>query len=198
MNRTVSPASDIPLRVVDTPEATDAELVAEARGGARWAIEMLFRRHGPMAFRLASRLLGTRHEVPDVVQDSFLAAMRALNRLREATTFSAWFGQIVVHHVHRVRRRERLLSRIGLRSKAPLDPTSLLSRTAPPDVAADVSALYARVERLPEQQRTAFLMRWIEGRQLDEIARLLDVSVPTVKRLLARAGARLGETGGEA
>jgi RNA polymerase sigma-70 factor (ECF subfamily) len=180
------------VRLVRAPAPSDRALVQEARAGALWAKEALFKRHAPMAFRIAARLLGTRDDVPDVVQESFLAVLSSLHRLKESDVFSTWLGQIVVHMVYRVRRRERLLTRLGIRNPVPVDPSSLLSPSVPQDVAVEFAAIYDKVDRLPEKQRIALIMRRIEGRELSEIAVLMRVSIPTVKRLLTRAGEALG------
>ena len=73
-----------------------------ARAGEKWAQEALFRRHARMVNGLAFRLLGRDQDVDDLVQDSFLSALRSLDRLAEPQAFASWLGSIVVRSAHKL------------------------------------------------------------------------------------------------
>src|SRR4051812_39179732 len=75
---------------------TDATLVLAARSGEAWAQEALFRRYSRMVNGLAYRILGRDADVDDLVQDSFLEALRGLERLDNPQAFASWLGSIVV------------------------------------------------------------------------------------------------------
>src|SRR5436190_20397911 len=92
---------------------SDAALVVAARAGEKWAQEALFRRHARMVNGLAYRLLGRDQELDDLVQESFLAALRSLDRLAQPQAFAAWLGSIVVRSSHKLLRRRRMLTRLG-------------------------------------------------------------------------------------
>jgi RNA polymerase sigma-70 factor (ECF subfamily) len=94
---------------------TDAALVVAARAGEDWAREALFRRHAHMVAGMAFRLLGRDEEVDDLVQDSFVEALRSLDRLQTPQAFASWLASIVVRTSSKVIRRRRLLTRLGLR-----------------------------------------------------------------------------------
>jgi RNA polymerase sigma-70 factor, ECF subfamily len=170
---------------------SDAVLVVAARAGEPWAREALFRRYAPMANRLALRLLGRDDEIDDLVQDSFVAALRGLERLQEPQAFGGWLASIVVRTSCKLLRRRRLARRLGLRPAAPIDLDALVSREAPPDVAVELRAIYSLVEELPASVRVPLVLRRVEGYALEEIARVTGASLATVKRRVADAERQL-------
>jgi RNA polymerase sigma-70 factor (ECF subfamily) len=167
---------------------TDAALVVAARAGEDWAREALFRRHAPMVAGMAFRLLGRDEDVDDLVQDSFVEALRSLDRLQAPQAFASWLASIVVRTSSKVIRRRRLLTRLGLRrGDGGVDVDAVVSPSAPPDVATELRALYARIEALPARERVALVLRRVEGLGIDEIAALVGASPATVKRRVAEA-----------
>ncbi|MCA9667047.1 MAG: sigma-70 family RNA polymerase sigma factor [Myxococcales bacterium] len=172
----------------------DADLVAQAREGAGWAHEALYRRHASLVFGLAHRLLGGReHEVDDVAQEAFLQAFEKLDKLRDAQSFAKWVGSIAVRCAQRRLRRERLRRRLGLGPAESIDTERLIAPTTPPDVAAELRRLYAAVGAMPVQVRTALILRRVEGMSVDEIAEHMSLSRSTVKRRVARGEAQLAK-----
>jgi RNA polymerase sigma-70 factor, ECF subfamily len=164
---------------------TDGALVVAARAGEDWAREALFRRHAPMVAGMAFRLLGRDDDVDDLVQDSFVEALRSLDRLQAPQAFASWLASIVVRTSSKVIRRRRLLTRLGLRRGEAIDVDAVVSPSAPPDVATELRALYARIEALPASVRVALVLRRVEGLGIDEIAALIGASPATVKRRIA-------------
>ena len=88
-------------------------------------------------------------------------------------------------------RRRKLQIRLGLRSNQHIDPDEVISRTAPPDVAAELYAVYAVLETLPVEERIALVLRRVERLEIPEIAEQMGLSLSTVKRRLSAAEARL-------
>jgi RNA polymerase sigma-70 factor (ECF subfamily) len=167
---------------------SDAALVLAARAGEAWAQEALFRRHAPMVNGLAYRLMGRDSDVDDLVQDVFVTAFARLHSLDDPQAFAAWLGSILVRTAGKVIRRRALLERLGLRRRRePVDIDTVATRTAGPDVGAELRRVYQRLERLPAEQRVAFLLRRIEGMELEEIARAMGISLATAKRRIAAA-----------
>jgi RNA polymerase sigma-70 factor (ECF subfamily) len=167
---------------------SDAALVLAARAGEAWAQEALFRRHAPMVNGLSFRLMGRDADVDDLVQESFVTAFARLHSLDDPQAFASWIGSIVVRTAGKIIRRRVLLERLGLRRKRdPIDIDTIASRVAGPDVAVELRRLYERLERLPAEQRIAFVLRRIEGMELQEIATTTGVSLATAKRRIAAA-----------
>lgn len=171
---------------------SDAALVVAARAAEPWAREALFRRYAPMANGLALRLMGRDADLDDLVQDCFVAALRGLNSLDDPQAFAAWLGSIVVRTSYKVLRRRRLARALGLYRPEPIDVDALVSPDAPPDVVAELRALYAVVEDLPARLRVPLILRRVEGHSLDTVARLTASSLATVKRRIAEGERRLG------
>ena len=171
---------------------TDAALVIAARAGEDWAREALFRRHANMVVGIAFRLLGRDEDVDDLVQDSFVEALRSLDHLQAPQAFASWLASIVVRTSSKLIRRRRLLTRLGLRrGDAGVDLDAVVSPSAPPDVATELRALYGRIEELPARERVALVLRRVEGLGIDEIAALVEASPATVKRRIAEGEKKL-------
>jgi len=165
--------------------------VVAARAAEPWAREALFRRYAPMANGLALRLMGHDRDLDDLVQESFVAALRGLGALREPQAFAAWFSSIVVQTAHKLLRRRRLARRLGLYRPEPLDVDTLIARDAPADVVVELRALYTLVDGLPPRLRVPLVLRRVEGHSLDEVASLMGCSLATVKRAVAEAERQL-------
>jgi RNA polymerase sigma-70 factor (ECF subfamily) len=176
---------------------SDAALVTAARAGEAWATEALFRRHAPLVNGLAYRLLGRDTEVDDVVQESFVQALSALDALKEPQAFASWMASIVVRTTSKMLRRRKLLTRLGLRrSGEPIDIELLVGKSVPPDAATELRAIYRVVEAMPVKVRVPFLLRRVEGMPLEEIAAHVGCSLATAKRRIADGEAILAEREG--
>lgn len=175
------------------PAPTDASLVQAALSGEEWAREALFRRHARLAFGLAFRLSPRDVDADDIVQDSFLYAFSHLGNLANPQAFQSWLGSIVVRTAGKRLRRRRLQQRLGLWSHEPVDADRIISSTAPPDVVAELRAVYSRLERLPAEERVALVLRRVERLEIPEIAEKMQLSLSTVKRRLRAAEERLAK-----
>ena len=198
--RVLEPRRAPPLALVPPPERepesgvvdsamSDASLVVATRAGDRVARETLFRRHAPAAFGLARRLLGRADgEVDDLVQESLLACVRGLDRLETPAAFGSWLSGIVVRTACKVIRRRTIATRLGLRRSGPVvDLDALVSHDAPPDVRAELRAVFRCLERLPARERVALVLRRVDGASYDEIAELMDTSPRSAKRWVESA-----------
>ncbi|HEY5958335.1 MAG TPA: sigma-70 family RNA polymerase sigma factor [Polyangiaceae bacterium] len=172
---------------------SDAALVVAARANESWAKEALFRRYVHLVNGLAFRVLGRDNELDDLVQDSFAEAWCSLHRLENPQAFSSWLSAIVVRTAHKLIRRRKLMTALGLRRNEPIDLDGLISANAPQDILVELQSIYTLVETLPTTTRIAFLLRRVEGMGLDEIGGMLGVSLATVKRRIADAERMLEE-----
>jgi RNA polymerase sigma-70 factor, ECF subfamily len=170
---------------------SDAALVLAARAGEEWAREALFRRYARLALALAYRILPRDADIDDLVQDSFLSAFERLDRLSNPQAFQAWLSSIVVRTAGKRLRRRRLQMRLGLVQSEPIDVDQVVSRSAPPDVAAELRAVYGLLEKLSVEERIALVLRRVERLEIPEIAEQMGLSTSTVKRRLSAAEARL-------
>ena len=150
------------------------------------------RRYGPMVIGLSYRLLGRDDEADDLAQEAFAHALASLDRLDDPQAFAAWLKTIVIRTAHKLVRRRRLARRLGLwRQAEPIDEDALVAEDAPPDVRAELRAIYAIIDSLPSRERIALVLRRVEGQSHEEVAEALGVSLSTAKRLSAAADAAL-------
>lgn len=175
-------------------ELEDSELVRRALGGDRWAEAVLYRNHVADVGRLVTRLLARSHEAEDVLQEAFLTAFAELKELRKVDSFRSWVTRIAVRLVHRRFRRRRLLRSLGL--DAEQDDATLLSEVDPaatPEMRAELAKLDLVLATLPSADRIAWVLRYVEGYHLDEVASICGCSAATAKRRIAKAKRRVDE-----
>ena len=144
-----------------------------------------------MAAATAYRLLGSDSELEDVVQDAFVAAFATLNKLENADAFPGWLCRIVTRTSIDTIRRRRLLARLGILRLQPVHIETLVSSTAPPEIAAELGAVYRVLQSLPTKERVVLVLRRVEQLTIAEVAERTGWSPATVKRKQASAEARL-------
>lgn len=183
-------------RAGSAAERSDAELVIAARQGQMWAKEALYRRHVRMVVGLAHRVMPGDPEVDDLVQDAFVAALEAIDRLDNPQAFASFVASITVRGARRRIRHRQMRRRLGIRRGDGLEADRAVSAEAPPDVRAELRALYSLLSELPPDVRIALVLRRVEGLTIPQISELMDLSPATVKRRIADGevllSARLG------
>jgi uncharacterized protein len=165
---------------------SDADLVREALRGIREPLGELLQRHWDTAVFLAAQVLGSSELARDATQEAAIAAMTDLQRLRTPDRFGAWFCGIALN-----------VSRRWLRQLRSEVLSSCLEQASPlpgPAEAAEIADIAARVRgavaALPDGQRHAVLLFYLQGLSHREVAEELGISVGAVKARLhqARAG----------
>lgn len=165
----------------------DEELVLRARRAEVPAFEGLYRRHAAFAFNLAARIQGSSADVEDVVHDAFLKAQERLADLRDSSAFRPWLGSIVVSLVRSRLRRRKLLGALGLTAPDPVDIDSIAAVDADPEARALLAQVYALLQTLAADDRIAWTLRYVERHRLETVAVMMDCSLATAKRRIARA-----------
>jgi RNA polymerase sigma-70 factor (ECF subfamily) len=186
-------------------EPTDEELVARIRAGDRSAADALFGRYAPLLRSLARRGLGERLRPKiaesDVVQDARLVAFRRLDQFQDRGpgSFRRWLAGIVEQRAREERRRYRSAKRavereVGAREQAP-EPVAACST---PSVAAMSrerrEAVLRCIDALPEDYRSVILHVEFSGLTFVQTAEHMDRSADAVRKLYARALARLTQS----
>ncbi len=180
---------------IDLP---DEELVRRVLTDDAWAKEAFYRKHVELVFRTSLRLVGSRSDAEDVVQDSFAEAFRDLKKLREPAAARAWLLRIAVHRAHKLFRRRKLLRILGLDRNEDASLAAFASPGASPETRFELLCVDRALAQVGAAARSAWLLRYVEGHGLQEVAELTGCSLATVKRRIsaaARAVEReLGET----
>ncbi len=170
---------------------SDEQLVALFRTGSDEAFAVLHDRYRQRLFAYVRQMLSvsTRADAEDVLQDVFVRAYGALRADERELNVRAWLYRVAHNRcVDRLRRPTPPPSDVFDVSRSPLqDPLESAQRRE------DLRRLVRDVGRLPDQQRSALLMREINGLAYADIATALDVTVPAVKSLLVRARVGLVE-----
>ncbi len=184
-NETPKPA--IPV-VAAHPYADDAELVAALRRGETRARTILVERYEPLVERLVAGALGIDAEIPDVVQDVFVAVLEGIHNLKDAAALRSWIATLTVFTARgRIRRRRRWR---WIRFVAPEEVPEVPVPAPQGETSEAVRATYAILSTFPDDERLAFSLRFVSEMQLTEVASACRVSLATVKRRLARAEKR--------
>lgn len=175
-------------------ESGEAALVARCIAGEETACAELVAAHRHMVFSLALNLLGDRDDALDLSQDVFLHVFRTLAGFRGQSALRTWIYRIVVNQA---RNRQRWWRRRRRGDQVSLDDYlrtfgDMESRhEVPPDRLLASKEAAARIrralDRLPFEQRTALILREVDGLRYEEIAFSLDVAIGTVKSRLTRA-----------
>jgi RNA polymerase sigma factor (sigma-70 family) len=166
---------------------SDDQLVALFRAGNDEAYRVIHDRYRQRLFSYMRQMLaGSRPDAEDALQDVFLRAYSSLRADDRQIALRAWLYRVAHNRcIDQLRRPVPASADVYDVSRSPLpDPLEETERRE------DLRRLVADVRRLPEQQRSALLMRELEGLSYAELAAAQDVSIPAVKSLLVRA--RLG------
>ena len=174
--------------------AVERGLVEMCRRGDAEAFARLVSLHESMVYNLAARLLGDGEEARDLSQDVFLQVYRTLGRFEGRSTLKTWIYRIVVNQArnrHRFWRRRHRDEQVSLDQHVATHGDVLRgSGPAPDRVLAQkelAEQLQQALERLPFEQRTAIVLREVDGLSYEEIAYSLNLAVGTVKSRLTRA-----------
>jgi RNA polymerase sigma-70 factor, ECF subfamily len=169
--------------------STDEELVARSiRGDADSFNQLILRWERPI-YALAYRTIGREEDARDVCQETFLRAFRALPGFRGQAKFSSWLYRIALNLCRDWIRRER---RIGfVQQPEDVDLTDLAAAAEPSETIEDlvsrndqVRAVERAMALLPEDQRTAIVLKEYHGLTFQEIADLMGCPLSTVKTRL--------------
>lgn len=150
----------------------------------------LFRSHARYVAGVAMRLLGNDAEIDDVVQDVFIAAGPMLQTLREPLAIRGWLATIAVRTAGRRLRWRKLRRMVSFGDITPTE-RPMFSSEVPADDRVLLQRVYAMLDRVPTAERIAWTLRYIEGEQLEDVARLCECSLATAKRRIAAVQERI-------
>lgn len=160
----------------------DEWLVTRLQAGDRRAADLLARRWHPRLARTARRLLGEDEPALVAVQESWIAILRAIHRLRDPSRFAPWaFGILRRRCIDAIRAAQRDRARIGRSEDEPVQRAT----------ADEGLAIREAFASLPPDQRLAAQLFFVEGLTLDEIAEAQAVPLGTAKSRIFHARRKL-------
>jgi RNA polymerase sigma-70 factor (ECF subfamily) len=181
----------------------ERDLARRCRAGSEAAYAELVRSHRPRLYLLAYRLTGDRQTAEDVVQETFLAAFRSIEKVEPRPSLSPWLNTILLRIAGRAAQRSRLRRTSSL-DQAPrgdsflpfeqdADVSGWLVDSTPagdPHVAAETAelrrALAAAIDALPYKYRAPVVLRYVMGFEYVEAATQLEIPLNTFKSHLLR------------
>jgi RNA polymerase sigma-70 factor (ECF subfamily) len=170
-------------------ESEDADLARALIARDPQAPRALWRRFSPMVFRMLRRSLGPGHDVEDLAQEVFLCVFEKVPALREPKALKAFVISITVLTTRSELRRLWVRRWIRLSNKG--DATSKAVVHVDTDSREALSRFYGVLDRVNAQDRTLFVLRFMEGLGLLEVAAAAGLSLATTKRKLARVWAKV-------
>jgi RNA polymerase sigma-70 factor (ECF subfamily) len=177
-------------------EPEDAALMALVARGDTPAFEQLVERHQTLVLGTVARMLGSNSDVEDVAQQVFIRVWKSAPRYVPTAKFTTWLLTITRNLVfNEVRRRKRHPAEtLDVNQGEESLPLPDRQGRVPDQSLLDQEmqrAVDKAIQALPEKQRLAVILRRYEEKSYEEIAQVLDLSVPAVKSVLFRARTEL-------
>ncbi len=168
----------------------DTLMLSIATGDERAFRLLVARWEGPV-FRFLVHMLGVEEEARDLTQDTFLKVWDRAGRYRAEGRFRSWLLRIAGNQARSLLRRRKILRWVSFdlarhdRSTADDDPHRGLERRE------TVARVRAAVADLPDRQREAVVLRRLQGLRYQEVAEIMQTTVPAIESLLQRAAVTL-------
>ena len=187
---------EAPARSQD--DAEDVRLMKLVAGGDTTAFEQLIERHQSLVAGTVARMLGSNSDVEDIAQQVFIRVWKSAGRYVARAKFTTWLLKITRNLVFNEMRRAKRHPHVPVQIEPDAEEMPLKDEaTGSPDALLLETELQQAIEKaimlLPDTQRMALVLRRYEELSYEEIAEVLDLSVPAVKSLLFRARTELRE-----
>lgn len=178
-----------------TERDIDQRLVERVQRGEKAAFDLLVLKYQRKIFRLLSRLIRDPAEVEDIAQEAFVKAYRALPNFRGDSAFYTWLYRIAINtaknHLVSQGRRAPTSTEADIEEAETFDDGEHLRDLNTPDsmlLSKQVAeAVNRAIDQLPEDLRTAIVLREIEGLSYEEIAESMNCPIGTVRSRIFRA-----------
>jgi RNA polymerase sigma-70 factor, ECF subfamily len=177
-------------------DAEDVRLMGLVGRGDTSAFEKVIERHQALVAGTVARMLGSNSDVEDIAQQVFIRVWKSARRYVPRAKFTTWLLKITRNLVFNELRRSKRHAHVPLQSEPGTEDPPLKDETNPaPDASLLEAELRQAIEeaimQLPDSQRMALVLRRYEQLSYEEIAEVLDLSVPAVKSVLFRARTEL-------
>ncbi len=177
------------------PQVDEATLIERVKNGDQQAFEDLVSRYENKVYRLAIKLTRNETLAEEVMQEVFLKIYEKIGTFRGESALSSWIYRIAANACFAKLNLEKRHQHADLEEAMPQAEIALLERQDSTPEAPDrplltneaLSVISRAIERLPEDFRIVLTLRDVEGMSNEEVARVLELSVPAVKSRLHRA-----------
>lgn len=189
-----SMAPDNDQKQAEQPDSqTDLQLVRKVRNGDRAAFDLLVVKYQSRVASIISRYVYDSQEVMDLAQEAFIKAYRAIDRFRGDSAFYTWLYRIAVNTAKNYleSRSRRPQGSADSAEAENFDDGRRLRDIASPERLLQRDQLQKElnnaIANLPEELRSAFLLREYDGLSYEDIARILECPIGTVRSRIFRA-----------
>ncbi|MFQ3675687.1 MAG: sigma-70 family RNA polymerase sigma factor [Endomicrobiia bacterium] len=175
----------------------DAHLVSKAQKGDAYSLEQLIKRYEDKIYNLAFHILGDENEAYDVLQETSMSVFQHLNEFKQKSNFSTWLYRIAINTAlmkKRKQKKQTVSTETGDNITQYMDLGALKNlRDWSSDPVLNMEnkelkkVLDDSLQKIPEKYRSVVVLKDLENRSLEEIAKILNISVPAVKSRLHRA-----------
>jgi len=168
---------------------TDVALLEGLQNGERAAQAAFFGAYEPLVRRVLMRMLRDDSDAADALQDTFVRMIRSVPQVKDPLALRGWVLSVAKSVAFdQLRRLQR--QRPNGRGSTPINPVDVPVDDASFELRSAVRDAYQVLDRLPQEERVVFLMRYIDGVELVKLADIVGVSLATIKRRLSRAEVR--------
>lgn len=168
----------------------DADVIDAVLHGHADAFGILLGRYRDAYTRFAVRMLGSREDADDALQSAFVRAFRNLEKCQDRKRFGAWLYQIVANECRTFASRRAQRAVRMVRDEIALEQAEDIQRTH--DVALR-DEIQRALDRLPAEQREAFVLKFVEELSYEEMAEITGAGISALKMRVKRACDRLRE-----
>jgi len=165
------------------PRKSNQEIIDGLRRGSPEAAAALYDQYGALVNRLVWRFLGADPDHDDVVHQVFVAVLTSIGTVSNPLVLGAWISGVTFNTVSKEIRSRKYRRILHLVPEQPEIPSTAMA----PDRQAFIRRFYAIVDRMRTDDRLMFVLRFLEGHTVIEIAGITKASPATVKRRIARA-----------
>ena len=177
-----------------TQDENDQQLVQRVQAGDQSAFNLLVLKYQHRVLKLVGRFVSDAAEAQDVAQEAFLKAYRALGSFRGESAFYTWLYRIAINTAKNAlvaQRRRPVDFDLDLQDPEQFERQARLKEVDTPEgvlLTEEIREVVERaMEQLPEDLRTAIVLRELEGLSYEEIAEAMDCPVGTVRSRIFRA-----------
>ncbi len=173
-----------------------SRLISDCIAGDERAIEMLVRRYEADVFRLALSILGETSEANEVMQETFIAALKSLKNYQERTSIKAWLYTIALNISRSHLRKKQTLERLRT-TLTSIFQVDLQKQVLPEDRIIQnetEAAIWKSLNKLDERYRMVVVLRYFHDLSITEISEILSVNEGTIHSRLHTAREKLRST----
>jgi RNA polymerase sigma-70 factor (ECF subfamily) len=168
--------------VMESTEYDSSQLLTRARDGDLQSFDQIMILHQRRVLHTALRILGNLQDAQDATQEVFLRLYKYLDRFDTSRSLSPWLYRLTVNVCHDITKKRPQTSEL---------PETLTANSS--DHSADIQIMTQALATLPEKERSALVLRDIEGLSTKEVAEILGSTETTVRSQISRARIKLKE-----